>query len=367
MGAIEAALAAQRSFMSRWGEPLEQLLSVGVFLVPVQEEEDDHAGFYSQAVYSATDLFNLYRTVLLRSPDELPVCEPSASGTVCATGSSSPQLRHLRLTYTLAAFALRSIRSVQVLLEMHAARRGGPRHALHVCLRIEVVKLALKMLLRSRMPFAFYVDEDAIEEVEPPKLLEQKRAMMSSLGQTPPEGAAGVAGSSTFVGRRSGRALPALEGSGDTSLAVAQPPPPRVADGLRADSTPVGDARLVAAELLHHSRPLLHLLLLLRRGRKSWVAWWAAFLIDRLSLAFLVPQVSPRPGTRAAALEVAEVRRRKNLMWWALARSPAFDLVLLRPCQILDQVLKRIPVINLFNIMELFLVLQPNYFSTSGS
>lgn len=357
-GPIEAFLAAQRTFMDKWGEPLEQMLSVGVYLIPVQDDEDDKAGFASQAVYSAIDLFNLYRTVVLRRPEELPVCEHGGSEVAVGHHPSpaSADVRRRRLIYTSVAFSLRALRSVQVLLEMYITRRRGADRALRVCIKIEMLKLVLKMLLKSQTPFSFYVDEDAIEDAEPPKLTEQQRQMLSA-------GASNTS-SATFVGRRSGKTLQALQA--DRSAAAASIPPPRVAAGLRLASTQASQ-QLAVAEALHHSRPLLHLFMILRRGRKSWAAWLLAYLMERASLALLHPVVKPQPGTRAAALELAELRRRSNLMWWSLARSPVFDKFLQRPCETLDRFMSNIPVLNLFNVVELFLVLQPFYFSTSGS
>eukprot|EP00931_Biecheleriopsis_adriatica_P119982 TRINITY_DN95134_c0_g1_i1.p1 TRINITY_DN95134_c0_g1~~TRINITY_DN95134_c0_g1_i1.p1 ORF type:complete len:374 (-),score=74.21 TRINITY_DN95134_c0_g1_i1:52-1146(-) len=358
-GPIEAALAAQRTFMDRYGDQLENLLNIGVYLVPVQDEEDElGGGFWSQAVYSAIDLFNLYRTVLLRTPEELPVCEPLGISSAQPSGQVSGQLRHLRLTYTLSAFVLRGLRSIQVLIEMDAWRRKGPEHALRICMRLEVVKLVLKMMLRARMPFSFYIDEDAIEAAEPPKLLEQKRSAV--FGSTAADtGEARTA----FVGRRTGRSLGALEARAGAAPRLL---PLRTAVGLRSSCT-AACTQLAVAEALYHSRPLLHLVLLRRRGRKSWAAWLLAFLLERISLNLLQLHVRPKDDTRAAALETAEVQRRRNMLWWSLARSPAFEEIGLRPCEVLDSILKRIPIINMFNIMELFLALQPYFFSTSGS
>lgn len=353
-GPIEAFLAAQRTLMETWGEPLEQMLSVGVYMIPVQDDEDDKAGFASQAVYSAIDLFNLYRTLVLRRPEELPVCEHGGSEIVVSPASAD--LRRRRLIYTSVAFLLRALRSVQVLLEMYVTRRSGPDRALRLCIKIETLKLVLKMLLKSQAPFSLYVDEDAIEDAEPPKLTEQQRQMLSA-------GASNTA-NTTFVGRRSGKTLQALQADG--SAATAPIPPPRVAAGLRLASTQASQ-KLALAETLHHSRPLLQLFFILRRGRKSWAAWLLAYLMDRASLTLLQSVVKPQPGTRAAALELAEVRRRSNLMWWSLARSPVFDRFLQGPCETLDRLMNKIPVLNLFNVVELFLVLQPFYFSTSGS
>ena len=100
---------------------------------------------------------------------------------------------------------------------------------------------------------------------------------------------------------------------------------------------------------------------------RSWRPLVLAWLLDKASLALLAPALRPRPNTRAAALELAELRRRRNLLWWALARSPLFDKLFLRPAQAVDGVLSKIPVINVFRIVELMLVLQPFYFTTSAS
>ncbi|CAE7420207.1 pex16 [Symbiodinium pilosum] len=358
--------------MDKWGEQLEQMLQMCVVLVPVQEDDDDKAGFWSQAVYSLSDLFNLYRTVVLRSPEEIPVCDKQNGGVVSVSQPPSKELRHARLTYMLAAFALRAIRSIQVLIEMDAFRRRGSKEALKVCTRIEIVKLVLKVFLRMRMPFSFYVDEVAIEDAEPPKLLEQrnaallgKRDQQTSSEATPSEATAQTA----YVGRRTGRSLKALEAqssNGDVEQQPTAAPPARVAAGLREDRSPI-TSQIVLAEVLYHSRPLLHLAMLRRRGRKSWAAWLVAVLLDRISAGLLAQELRPNSGTRAAALETAEVRRRQNQVWWALLRSPMFDKLLRRPSETLDWILKKIPVINMFNIVELALVLQPFYFSTSGS
>mmetsp|Transcript_54981 Transcript_54981/g.102997 ORF Transcript_54981/g.102997 Transcript_54981/m.102997 type:complete len:374 (+) Transcript_54981:42-1163(+) len=364
---IEAALAAQREFMDKWGEQLEQMLQMCVVLVPVQEDEGNNAGFWSQAVCSLSDLFNLYRAVVLRSPDEIPVCDDTGHGLQPAQPST--RLRQARLTYMLAAFALRAIRSIQVLIEMDAFRRQGSQYALRVCTRIEIVKLVLKAFLRFRMPFKFYVDEVAIEDAEPPKLMEQRNAALlgNRDAQTSPNNSAPATSAPTpYVGRRTGRTLNPVQ----VDIAAPLPPPAatpaRSSIGLRQDSTPA-TMQIAVAEVLYHCRPLIHLAMLRRRGRKSWAAWLVALLLDRISAGLLAQDLCAKSGSRAAALEIAEVRRRQNLVWWALVRSPLFDKVLRRPTDALDWILKKIPVINMFNIVELLLVLQPFYFSTSGS
>eukprot|EP00438_Fugacium_kawagutii_P024382 Skav213358 [mRNA] locus=scaffold317:228916:230104:- [translate_table: standard] len=319
---IEAALAAQRSFMDTWGSQLEQMLQMCVLLVPVHEDADT-AGFWSQVVYSSSDLVNLYRTVVLRSPEEIPVTE---RGELVKTGPSK-ELRRARLGYMLAAFTLRAIRSIQVLIEMDAFRRKGSKYALQLCTRIELVKLVLKIFLRLLMPFNFYVDELAIEDAEPPKLLEQQRdalGQQNGSSETNVESAAPPPKPEQYVGRRTGRSLKALDNLelGNAEPDVQQPPPPpppRVAEGLRRDCTPY-TSQLLVADLFHHSRPLIELAMLKRFGRKSWSAWTVALLLERLSAGLLAMDLRGRPNSRARKFEVAEVNRRQNLMWWALLR-----------------------------------------------
>eukprot|EP00929_Paragymnodinium_shiwhaense_P008104 TRINITY_DN112035_c0_g1_i1.p1 TRINITY_DN112035_c0_g1~~TRINITY_DN112035_c0_g1_i1.p1 ORF type:complete len:393 (-),score=70.05 TRINITY_DN112035_c0_g1_i1:185-1363(-) len=379
-GGLERLLAPQRAFMDRFGDQLEQLLSVCVYLVPVEEDPQDVTGFYNQVLYSGIDLFNLYRTVLLRQPAAVPVCLPDAGrGDVeCLASSStrSRRLRNLRITYTAAAFILRGIRAVQVLLEMHATKtalnaasgqqRAPWRRTLMLCLRIEVVKLALKLILRKQMPFGFYVDEEALEDAEPPRTRLGAESSMG-LGELSATDGTSVP---QYVGRRSGRTLPALGAASTPGGRIAGSPAPPAAPlsiaGLANERSPDSPA-LFLADVLFHGRPFVHLFLLLRHGPRSWTAWLSAFLIDRISLGLLETRVRPTDGTRAAKLELAELQRRRRLIWYALARSPFFDKVLLRPCEVLDSIVKRIPILNMFNLVELFLALRSFYFATSAT
>lgn len=344
---VEWFLASQRNFMELYGDSLEQLLNVSVYFVPVEDDDHDATGFWSQIVYSVIDLFNLYKAVILRSLHSLPVLSP-VNNTVCIDGNMGehgPELQRSRLTYTAAAFLLRTLRSIQVLLEMHAQRRHGAEHALRVCMRIEAAKLVLKLVVRAQMPFSLYVDEDTVEDIEPVKAFRQLKEEESE--QASPSG-------KNYVGRRTGKVLPGLEEGG----------PPRM---LRRTDATMASPRVAGAELLHHARPFVHLWMLIRRGRKSWAAWFAAFLMDQISLGMLAPALHPQAGTRAARLEIGEFQRRRQQAWWALARSPVFEKILRRPCQVLDSVISRIPILNLFRIMELCLALQPFYFSTSAT
>mmetsp|Transcript_155462 Transcript_155462/g.274525 ORF Transcript_155462/g.274525 Transcript_155462/m.274525 type:complete len:386 (+) Transcript_155462:71-1228(+) len=369
VSAFEAAMEAQRAFMDKYGEQLEQLLQVGVYLVPVQEGQPESVGFMNQVVYSVGDLFNLYRTVLLRSPEAIPVEEPSpplfAGRARASVESQSSQLVQLRRMYTLSAFALRTLRSVQVLIEMRAVQFAGDGARLLWCLRVEVLKLLLKLLLKSMMPFSFYIDEDALEEVEPPKTRRGPLAQRGDDAAAGADSALPLSSATTasevqvYVGKRSGRTLGSLEAQAGGPLPI---PSSRLADDRSCETW-----RMNIAEVLYHGRPLVHLLMLVRRGPRSWAAWWFALIVDRLASALLEAEVKPRRESRAAALEWAECRRRRNASWWAVARSPFFDRFLQSKAETVDHIIQRIPIINLFNFVELFLALQKFYFSTSGT
>lgn len=376
----QGVMEVQRKFMNQYGEQLEQLLSVAVYLVPIQDEEDDVAGFWSQAVYSIIDLFGLYRTVILRNPDAVPVAPLSKAK---ALGPGLPELapRELlaesRRRYTIAAFALRSIRAVQVLIEMRALKFRGPQRALRVCFQVEVIKLGLKLFLRSLMPFSFYVDEEALEEVEPPQgrknpfgLPQPAAPAQPSPQPSPVQLQAPVQGSGeVYVGSRTGKQLRPIASRASSSPAVGAEAPRGGAPSLvglnddRSDATP----QMAVAEAVYHARPLVHLWLLMRRGQKSWFAWTVALFMDYISHGLLAMQVQPRPKTRAAALEVAELNRRRSALMWAFARNPFFERWLESHAVRLDNFIKRIPVLNIFNVVELFVVLRPLYFYTSAS
>lgn len=353
---IEAVMTAQRAFMDTYGEAIEHMLSMLVLMVPLQDEEGDTAGYYTQAGYSVTDLFHLYRTVLLRRPESLPLA--SAGGPGRAALSRRAPRRGGQIAYSATAFALRALRSVQVLIEMRAQRVGGMRHALRTCLRVEVVKLVLKLALRTYTPFAFYVDDEALEEADSKTRGATKEADAApALAKEPASDkpAPGLPGDApAFVGTRSGRCMPAMGPSVLQPLCVK-------------DASPLSVAA-TASDVVFHCRPLVHLVALLRFGRQSWAAWFAALLLDQISIRLLSRAAKPRSGTRAAAFELAEVRRRKNMVWWAFARSPCFERLLRTPCVALDKsVLSRIPVVNQLQIMPLVLALQPFYFSTSAT
>lgn len=309
LGSIEA----QREFMSLYGEQVEQLLSIGIYLIPVRDDGEGLVGMGSQTLSSIIDLFTTYRVVLLRSPDSIPVVDPQ-----------------LRSRYTVLACSVRSTKALQMLVEMWMLKAGGAQNALVACFSIESVKLALKFAIQRNMPFPFYIDDDALQTVESPSPM---AAMDSEHMQV----------------------TPAFERILARSRRVAQTP------------------RFVIADLLFQFRPLCHVATMLRHGPRSLNAWLVAFVMDTVGYCLLELEVRKRRKSfgpermRYAVLANAELQRRRLLLLWTLARSPFFERTLQRPFQAIDNFMKRIPVLNAFNVMELFLAFQPFYFYTSGT
>lgn len=332
-GFLDKFLDAQRLLMEKYGSSIEQILLLLLNFQPVNDEEDDRVGLKGQALYSLVDLFNLYKGMLLRPAGTVPVVtkDPAQHQMMCRVYGSS-------------AFVLRAIRSVQALIELHMLRQHGGDHALRLCLRLEVSKLCIKALLFSLLPFRFSVDEEALETIPP------NEKETGGANQSP-----------NFVGSRSGRKLPALRSLGGVASSSS------AVGSITHNVTPSSPA-LYAAELLFHLRPVFHIALLRRRGMHSWAAWCFAFLTDRISLHCLETSLRRfEEGSTSSAMEWAEVRRRRACLSWCLARSPCFDKLFKGIAERLNNLIKRIPVINLFNLLDLLLALQPLYFSTSAT
>jgi hypothetical protein len=97
-------------------------------------------------------------------------------------------------------------------------------------------------------------------------------------------------------------------------------------------------------------------------GRRSWPAWFLAIIVDHLSLVLLEAK-----GECLAPNERQEVDRRRFGQYYALLRSPFFDRFVQGSVVKIDSVIKRIPILNVFNLLDIWLALQPLYFSTSGT
>lgn len=292
-----------------FGKPFEQILNVLVYFMPVNKDRNDVSGTHPQIFFVISDLLSLHRTMLTRRPEAMPV----ATDGLNVDGK--------RLVYAASAYTLRTLRALQVLLEMRLHRAFGSENALQFCFALEVVKLVLKYISKGTTPFAIHVDEEAVDEVE------------------------------------------------DCHMAVAK----RTADNwmptkpLSNKDCSVSSMGVSIGETLYHLRPLIHLFLVMQLGRKSWKAWFTALGMDYASMYILGNSLGPKNHTRAFLTEGAEMQRRRNRLWWAVCRSPLFDELISKPLEDLDAFCQSTPLLSLFRFPELFLSLQPFWFSTSAS
>lgn len=298
---LESAINLQQQFLRRCGDSIEQALQFGIMFMPVSTPESGQVGFQEQAMYCLSDVFSLYRSFVLRQMVPKLV-NPS---------------RDNRRLYTALSFLLRGLRSVQVLFEIYAHRKGGRKSAIRMCFKIECIKLFLKSILATLMPFPILVDDETMEA----------------------HSAKGI-----YVGKRGGLQLPSFESSSQCE---------------EAHPTQRSSPAQALAEGLHHLRPLVHLLVLNSRGEDKW-SWLAGVLPEILSLRLLLTSSS-------CELTTQEIRRRTSLIAWAFIRSPCFDTFVKGPLLKVEAVWKCIPLLKYLNIIGLFLLLQPYYFTTSGT
>jgi len=102
--------------------------------------------------------------------------------------------------------------------------------------------------------------------------------------------------------------------------------------------------------------------------KRRWSIWTFVCLLDVLALLMLTSNARLSPArSPAGALERAEIRRRFGNLFWALARPPFFEATLERPLKAVDRCVRKIPVLNAFNVLEIFLAFRRYYFYTSAS
>ncbi|KAL8434251.1 hypothetical protein Efla_002016 [Eimeria flavescens] len=280
--------------------------------------------------------------------------------------------------YGAVSLALKVVRALQLLLEVNKLRQGGEGQRFALCMRLELLKLVLKMMLYALTPFAFYCDEQSIGQALEIHKGKQIAAEADKLRPC--------------YGRRTGRRIhplpSALSQAHEQQIPTVSPPPElprrwallvalwllkelkealslhRLNDiGKRLASTPW---RPLLGEILYHLRPFIHLYLLKRaRSVKSWTPWVVALLVEAHSVSLL--HGSPHVMERLSPIEAAELRRRLTGLPYALLRPPFFDKFLARPFEAVDYIVRLVPLINHFNVLDVFLVYRNLYFTTSNT
>lgn len=106
----------------------------------------------------------------LRRSGDLACSTPSLSSALSVDGrftvegereAGLPASVRLAL-YGATSLALKVVRALQLLLEVNRLRRGSDGLRFALCMRLELLKLVLKMILYALTPFAFYCDEQSI-------------------------------------------------------------------------------------------------------------------------------------------------------------------------------------------------------------
>lgn len=230
-----------------------------------------------------------------------------------AAGSSPHRVRSLR-------FMLRGLQSVQLMVEAYERHYNGKRAALRACLTLELLKFIIKVVLWTLQPSAEATDDPA---------------------------AAG--------------------------------PPSEPASAASLLSRPVGDDSVSKLlELLFHLRPfmLLYILWQHNEGRLSkWKTWILMTMVDVLTIRARwsweqLKRCHPSslfPQERGAGSALAALKSRQRLLSLPLLRSPFFDVVMQRPLQAIDRLLKQLPLCKRFSAIDVFLAFRPYYSSTAGT
>ncbi|KAM9301700.1 peroxisomal biogenesis factor 16 [Gastrophryne carolinensis] len=243
----------------------------------------------SELVYSASNLLALLNDGILRKELLKP---PPTDGS-----------RQRLLTW------LGVLESLEVFIEIGAARVWGDRTRWVAILLIQLLKACLRIVL-------LFWYGSAIQSPAAP--LDRERVVNNSGEEK--DGAE----ETCFVGKRSSRCVRTLNDtpSGHSRLWRS----PQVRDGnqrrgpddRKATPTEIGTLATIA-ETVHILRPLTHLASLAAWGQKSWKPWLLAAALDIGSLSILrdTPNLSRR--------ERMEVRRRTLLLLYYLLRSPFYN------------------------------------------
>ncbi|KAL8447902.1 hypothetical protein Emed_004197 [Eimeria media] len=300
-----------RSFLDLYGGPCEEIMRLALQVLPAQatDYQSERRLLFIQGLF---DVFCLYRSHFLSPTEGLLHAEAlhqrgrlRAERSLGSPGGALPSSRLLtdsdlfgvekvskaesegggeglpvsvRLAlYGAVSLALKIVRALQLLLEVNKLRRGGEGQRFALCMRLELLKLVLKMILYSLTPFAFYCDEQSISQAVEIHRGKQIAAEADKLRPC--------------YGRRTGRRIHPL---------------------------PSALSRVPEIFVEAQSVSLLH--------------------------------GSPQVMERLSPIEAAELRRRVTGLPYALLRPPFFDSFLARPFEAVDYIVRRVPLLNHFNV-----------------
>lgn len=119
--------------------------------------------------------------------------------------------------------------------------------------------------------------------------------------------------------------------------------------------------RSVLAELVHIFRPVLYVVMIMKKGHSSWVSFLTSLLLDVTS--FFLHSFKLALPKRVKD----EIDRRAMFMVLYLFRSPLFEKIVQKPLIKLLSILKNLPLFGIIfaNLLQLLISLQKHYFYTS--
>lgn len=225
--------------------------------------------------------------------------------------------RQMALTEERLIKWLTVIEHIEVFLELAGSRLAGPTGKWIIIAAVHILRAIFRLVLLFRY-------SSGIQPVPPlstlkrdPKFLKEIHSQESPSGDT---NYTGEQQQDTFKGQRSGRVIRTLDAAPDINHRTWRlpegEPVPRTPEHL--ERTQLHGLPLLG-ELLHISRPVIHLSCLLRWGQRSWKPWLASLAVDLANL-FLLSKLD-----RLNIREEQEIHRRSGLLLLYLLRSPCFD------------------------------------------
>ncbi|KAL8453878.1 hypothetical protein Emag_001686 [Eimeria magna] len=301
-----------RSLLDLYGGPCEEIMRLALQVLPAQatDYQSERRLLFIQGLF---DVFCLYRSHFLSPPEGLLHAEAlhqrgrlRAERSLGSAGGASPSAGFLtdsdlygveklfkaesdgrgglpvsvRLAlYGAVSLALKIVRALQLLLEVNKLRQGGEGQRFALCMRLELLKLVLKMILYSLTPFALYCDEQSISQAVEIHRGKQSTGKASTASPSCGRATATVGASRPFVGYK----------------------------GV--------EENVVMAWNQRHRQP-------------SNVLPLASMTLSVACFAFRACSLTGLP--------------------YALLRPPFFDNFLARPCEAVDYIVRRVPLLNHF-------------------
>lgn len=345
-------------FLQSWGSTVEDALKVVLYILPVSED-DLSSEIRFNAVQSAADLFTAFKAHILAAPSTiLPA-----------------QLTNRKLI-DLLTFILKATRCLQLMGEMYGVRKGGYVGGLRLAFRVEVLKLLIKVGIWRLSEFKIHIEEECFHILGP--------------SGSPRRKLLGPEAGHSILDRTE---ISTQELLGDWSKETTVLSTFDTCEISPCRNLLFGHQKtaVIIAELLYQIRPVIHAFCLLQaRTHRHWRPWILAIALDTVSVGILDhillkeenPSPSnpptPRSSTGTATsdslstkhrllIEEELKRRRAGLVGGILLRQPFFDKFLGVICLRLDHIIKHIPILNLFNVLDTILAYRHFYFATSGT